>query len=50
VHALLGNLPTRTLAEKRRHRQHDKILHAIFIFTKTKKTVTYKTPAEKRLC
>ena len=37
VHALLGNLPTRTLAEKRRHRQHDKILHATLIFTRTKK-------------
>jgi uncharacterized Zn-finger protein len=47
VHALLGNLPTRTMAEKRHHRKHDKILHATLIFTRTKKTVTYKTLAEK---
>jgi hypothetical protein len=47
VHALLGNLPTRTLAEKRQHRQHDKILHATLIFTRTKKTVTTKTLPEK---
>jgi hypothetical protein len=47
---VLGNLPTRTTAEKRHHRKHDKILHATLIFTRTKKTVTYETLAKKRLC
>jgi hypothetical protein len=47
VHALLGNLPTKTTAKKRYHRKHDKILHATLIFTRTKKTVTTKTLATK---
>jgi len=38
VHALLGNCPlTRTFAEKRRHRQHDKILQRILLLTNTQK-------------
>jgi hypothetical protein len=37
LHALLGNLPSRTTAEKRHHRQHDKILHATLIFTRANK-------------
>jgi len=47
VHALLGNLPTKTTAEKRHRRKHTKILHATLILTRTKKTVTTKTFATK---
>jgi len=49
VHALLGNLPTRTLAEKRRQRQHDKILHATLIFTRAKKRNLPKRLLKKTL-
>jgi hypothetical protein len=47
VHALLGSLLTRTFAQKGHHRKHDKILHATLTLTRTKKTVIYKTLAEK---
>ena len=43
VHALLGNLaPTRAFAEKRRHRQHDKILQRTFLLTNDQEIHTYK--------
>jgi hypothetical protein len=46
---LLGNLPAdQNLCPKRRHRQHDQILHATSVFTKTQKLYADQNACRKQ--